>query len=160
MARYNFTDLSGHKFGRFTAIRYVTNPSRGWLCRCDCGEARIVPSHSLTRGLIKSCGCLKRELMAAETGPLHRNWKGGLDSHGYRRFSRNGVETLEHRDVVEKHLKRSLHGDENVRHINGDRTDNRLENLELWSTSQPCGRRVADKLAWAKEIIARYDKAA
>ena len=34
--------------------------------------------------------------------------------------------------------------------------DNRLENLELWSTSQPKGQRVVDKLKWAHEIIALY----
>lgn len=31
------------------------------------------------------------------------------------------------------------------------------ENLELWSVSQPSGQRVADKVAWAKEILALYE---
>ena len=41
-------------------------------------------------------------------------------------------------------------------HINGIRDDNRTENLELWSTSQPCGQRVKDKIEWAKEILETY----
>ena len=36
------------------------------------------------------------------------------------------------------------------------RDDNRPENLELWSTSQPSGQRVEDKVAWAAELLRRY----
>lgn len=32
-----------------------------------------------------------------------------------------------------------------------------MENLELWSRFQPAGQRVIDKLAWALQILARYD---
>lgn len=34
--------------------------------------------------------------------------------------------------------------------------DNRLENLELWSSSQPSGQRVKDKVQWAIEILSLY----
>ena len=82
---------------------------------------------------------------------------GWVDNNGYKRLTINGATVLEHRWVMEQHLGRALWSDENVHHINGDRQDNRLENLELWSTSQPSGQRVADKVAWAREILARYD---
>lgn len=47
---------------------------------------------------------------------------------------------------------------EQVHHKNGDRSDNRLKNLELWTTSQPAGQRVKDKLKWAKEFIKIYER--
>jgi hypothetical protein len=62
----------------------------------------------------------------------------------------------EHHVVMERLLGRPLERHEEVHHLNGVRDDNRSENLELWSHSQPAGQRAADKIAWAVEILKLY----
>jgi hypothetical protein len=87
-----------------------------------------------------------------------RNGEGDwrVNGDGYVVRSLGGQTELQHRVVMAEHLGRALLKDETPHHKNGDRADNRIENLELWSTFQPAGQRVSDKLAWAREIVARY----
>lgn len=85
-------------------------------------------------------------------------WRQNLDGYVRRTRQIEGKHEsqYQHRYEMEKLLGRKLLPQENIHHKNGVRHDNRIENLELWSYSQPSGQRVEDKVAWAKEILALY----
>ena len=59
-----------------------------------------------------------------------------------------GRHVLEHRYVMERVLGRPLEKHENVHHLNGIRSDNRPENLEIWVEPQPKGQRPSDLADW------------
>lgn len=94
---------------------------------------------------------------AALRRPARGAGAGWVDRGGYRRvMGPTGRSNFQHRQVMEAHLGRPLLREESVHHVNGNRSDNRIENLELWSRSHPRGQRVIDKVAWAREIIELY----
>ncbi len=59
----NFKNIAGEKFGRLTARRAVGKYQNMtlWECECECGKTSRVPVSSLTRGVTRSCGCLRNE---------------------------------------------------------------------------------------------------
>jgi hypothetical protein len=91
--------------------------------------------------------------------PTYRYEHGGyvrVRDPSHPNADKNG-NVLEHVKVMSELLGRPLFPGENVHHKNGVKDNNRPENLELWVTSQPKGQRVPDLVAWAHEILERYD---
>ena len=68
-------DIKGLRFGRLTVLDLYQGEDRGphaqWICRCDCGNERVVAMSNLRVGHTKSCGCYQREKsFAANTDDL------------------------------------------------------------------------------------------
>ena len=82
----SFEDLTGRVFGRWTVLSLYKKPRVAqsgkqqftkWLCRCACGTEKIVQGSNMVRGVSKSCGCLRRELITTHGlsyDPLYHTW--------------------------------------------------------------------------------------
>lgn len=76
------------------------------------------------------------------SGIKNPQWKGGkLNRDGYIRIRerKSGRYILEHRLIMEKYLGRPLEKWEEIHHKNGNRMDNRIENLQLRSRKHGTG---------------------
>lgn len=123
-------NLAGQRFGRLLVIKLAYQNRRGatfWLCRCDCGNKKIIKGNSLKRGT-KSCGCLHVERNKRQTNENHPNYKDGKTTKKIH----NLKEKIRKRDKIcqecgktqkEEGCKLSVH------HIDEDDTNNDLDNL-------------------------------
>jgi hypothetical protein len=68
-------DLTGRKFGKLIALKYngdkTPSGERMWVCKCDCGNTKLVQRKHLQNGYTKSCGCI-----ANLKNKDHKSWKG------------------------------------------------------------------------------------
>ncbi len=59
--------LSGQKFGRLLVLHEDESKAYKephWVCKCDCGNTKSLPSFRIRKGITKSCGCLASETCA------------------------------------------------------------------------------------------------
>ena len=115
----------GCKFGRATCRickrEFVrTKNTSGRFCSQECHYAVYAPTGTRRPN---SDGYM---MIRTEKIPGKRRW------------------TMEHRAVMETTLKRALKPWETVHHKNGNRRDNRPDNLELWKGKHGKGIRAAD----------------
>lgn len=70
-------DIAGQRFGRLVAVRVAQSKPRKWLCRCDCGNERLVSTGNLLSGNSRSCGCLGKEKLSRLRGKDISNQRFG-----------------------------------------------------------------------------------
>ena len=86
-------DLTGKKFGRLTVLSRAKRPeglvSSGvyWLCRCECGNEKIIMGKSLKNGKTQSCGCYRHDriiknLVGQRFGKLVVIKPAGINKYG------------------------------------------------------------------------------
>lgn len=150
-------DLTGRTYGLLTVLR--RREERGhpdgsyrWDCLCECGNETVVRTSGLTTGRTKSCGCYKATMARRRGRRLTGAGYAELFAPDHPNARANG-RVFEHTFVMSEALGRPLYPEETVHHINGQRADNRIENLELWDSSQPPGQRTAQKIQWARQYL-------
>lgn len=91
-------DLTNKRFGRLVVMKETEqrqNRSICWLCICDCGNDKIVPSDYLVQGKVQSCGCLHSETSKNNGLNTRKNFgcfECGSDKHYAKGLCRNCYE--------------------------------------------------------------------
>lgn len=78
--------MTGKRFGFLVVVRYTPVKGAGnamWLCRCDCGNKKVLAGTSMRCGGVISCGCVKRgpksghgHTANGKMSPEYRCWSG------------------------------------------------------------------------------------
>jgi len=114
----NFIDLTGQIFGRLTIIEYIGKTKYKqslWLCRCNCGNEKVILGLNLNHGRVKSCGCIVKEGNNFKHGFSHtKSWQAWdnmkqrcLDSNHkqYKDYGGRGIKVCDRWLKFENFLK-------------------------------------------------------
>lgn len=162
-ARQRSLDCSSCSYKRIKEYQKKYREENKDLCiqRCRISESKNKKSYLLKR---KARYRKKHGIPLDDPFVKRKNGEGNIDSSGYKTITKKGHPNQmdikgrirEHVYIMSEYIGRPIVKGESVHHKNGIRDDNRIENLELWSTSQPPGQRVQDKINWCIEFLIQY----
>jgi 5-methylcytosine-specific restriction endonuclease McrA len=127
--------LTGRLFTRLTVTALSHRDKWGathWVCKCSCGNIRVINGTSLLNGHAKSCGCLQKETVSKprESNP---NWQGGKSFEEYsEEWTQELKQGIRERDNYACQLCGKLQEDKEahvVHHIDVNKKHNKDENL-------------------------------
>lgn len=130
-------NLSGVRFGNLTAISRANDKqykSVHWLCKCDCGNIKVVSADNLRNGNVKSCGCLRGQNLKTHglsDERLYRIWKAmrqrcnNPKAENYRFYGQRGVKICDdwNKDFMSFYqwsINNGYHSDLTIDRINPD----------------------------------------
>lgn len=93
-----FVDLTGKQFGRLIVIErygYTKGKHITWLCECQCEQKTkvVVSGNHLKRGMIKSCGCLRKEYTSQRGKNNIKHGQGCVNPNdaAYKNYGGRGI---------------------------------------------------------------------
>jgi len=89
MFKKQFKDITGQRFGKVIVIKpvgYTSDHKITWLCKCDCGNEKVIPGRNLRKGLTSSCGCLSCRA-TLEDNIISNNNKNSTSLNQQKRYS-------------------------------------------------------------------------
>lgn len=82
-------DETGNRYGKLVVIKREENNDRGaaqWLCKCDCGNEKVVSGYRLRSGYTTSCGCFRNSFKLprghATRNQLYNSYKQSAKRRG------------------------------------------------------------------------------
>lgn len=151
-------EFASGRQSKYCSAECASNSRKNYMVCQQCGKefqgkrSRKYCSHSCALTGINRKGHRRRQI--GDTVPHSKGYVQVKVGYDYPGANKSGY-ILAHRLAIQEHIGRVLEPHERIHHKNGDRSDNRIENLELWAHAtkkDPSGVRLLDK---AKDLCSR-----